>query len=104
MPTGSFPELAEEITLEHLIHLGSEFLVSIEAAVLRAVRLASQPACVFAAARIEKGRRFRLDYLSGSTNWKPSIDAATITGADALGRCTPSARQRRKRSQLERIA
>ena len=88
MPTGSFPELAEKTTLEHLIHLGSEFQVSVEAAVLRAVRLASQPACVFAAARIEEGRRFRLDYLSGSMSWKPSIDTTAITEADALGRCS----------------
>jgi Zn-dependent peptidase ImmA (M78 family)/O-acetyl-ADP-ribose deacetylase (regulator of RNase III) len=88
MPTGSFPELADEITLEHLIHLGSEFFVSVEAVVLRAVRLASQPACVFAAARVDEGHRFRLDYLGGSRSWEPTIETSAITGAEALMRCS----------------
>jgi O-acetyl-ADP-ribose deacetylase (regulator of RNase III) len=88
MPTGSFPELADEMTLEHLIHLGSEFFVSVEAVVLRAVRLTSRPACVFAAARIGEGNRFRLDYLGGSRFWEPTIETSAITDAEALMRCS----------------
>jgi len=88
MPTGSFPELAEEITLEHLIHLGSEYYVSVEAAVLRAVRLASQPVCAFAAARSRDDRRFRLDYVFGSLTWGTAVEPVAITGAEALARCS----------------
>jgi len=87
MPTGSFPELAEDISLEHLISLSAAYFVSIESALLRAVRLTAKPAGMFAAARLD-GRRLRLDYLSGSRAWKPSIGARTITSAEALTRCT----------------
>jgi O-acetyl-ADP-ribose deacetylase (regulator of RNase III) len=88
MPVGSFPELAEDISLEHLVNLSSAFFVSVESALLRAVRLTGKPAGVFTAARIVDGRRFRLDYLSGSRAWKPAIGARAITGAEALTRCT----------------
>jgi O-acetyl-ADP-ribose deacetylase (regulator of RNase III) len=88
MPVGSFPELADDITLEHLVHLSSTFYVSVESALLRAVRLTGRSAGVFAAARIVDGRRFRLDYLSGSRAWRPTIGARAITGAEALARCT----------------
>ena len=88
MPTGSFPELAEDISLEHLIGLSARFYVSVEAALLRAVRLASQPACVFAAARGGSGRSFRLDYLSESAAWKSPPQTETITNSGALGRCS----------------
>jgi Zn-dependent peptidase ImmA (M78 family)/O-acetyl-ADP-ribose deacetylase (regulator of RNase III) len=88
MPTGSFPELAEDISLEHLIGLSARFYVSVEAALLRAVRLASQPACVFAAARVGGGRSFRLDYLSESGVWKSPPKAKAITSSGALGRCS----------------
>jgi Zn-dependent peptidase ImmA (M78 family)/O-acetyl-ADP-ribose deacetylase (regulator of RNase III) len=87
MPTGSFPELAEDISLEHLISLSAAYFVSIESALLRAVRLTAKPAGMFAAARLD-GRRLRLDYLSGSRAWEPSIRARTITSAEALTRCT----------------
>ncbi len=88
MPTGSFPEIADGISLEHLIHLSSKFFVSVESALLRAIRLTAKPAGAFAAARVEDGRRFRLDYLSGSRAWGPSIGAKSITDAEALARCT----------------
>jgi Zn-dependent peptidase ImmA (M78 family)/O-acetyl-ADP-ribose deacetylase (regulator of RNase III) len=88
MPAGSFPELADKISLEHLLHLGTRFLVSMESAVLRAVRLTAWPACAFAAARADDGRRFRLDYLVGSRTWEKARPATAITGAPALLRCT----------------
>ncbi len=87
MPTGSFPELADDISLEHLVNLSATYFVSIESALLRAVQLTAKPAGMFAAARVD-GRRLRLDYLSGSRAWKPSIGARTITGAEVLTRCT----------------
>ncbi len=87
MPTGSFPQLADDITLEHLIDLASEFFVSVEAAVLRAVRLAAQPACAFAAARVDEDR-FRLDYIGGSRFWEPTLDVTSITESEALMRCS----------------
>jgi Zn-dependent peptidase ImmA (M78 family) len=87
MPTGSFPELAGDVSLEHLVHLSRIYFVSVESALLRAVRLTVKPAGVFAAARVD-GRRFRLDYLSGSRAWQPPVDAPAITSAEALARCT----------------
>ncbi|MCH7870464.1 MAG: ImmA/IrrE family metallo-endopeptidase, partial [Planctomycetes bacterium] len=52
MPTGTFPELAneEDLSIAHLMALRQQFDVSSEALLLRVVRLTSHPCFMFAAA------------------------------------------------------
>lgn len=90
MPTGSFPELADDpdLDINRLMHLRSEFMVSAESALLRVVRLTSLPAAVFASAREDSAPRYRVDYLIGSRAWAPSNGGKALSEADPLRECT----------------
>jgi IrrE N-terminal-like domain len=90
MPSGSFPELADDddLDINHLMHLRSEFMVSAESALLRAVRLTTKPAAVFATAREDSEPRYRVDYLIGSRAWTPSKGDKALSEADPLKECT----------------
>jgi Zn-dependent peptidase ImmA (M78 family) len=90
MPSGSFPELADddELDINHLMHLRSEFMISAESALLRVVRLTTKPAAVFAAAREDSAPRYRIDYLMGSRAWTPSQGSKALSEAKPLKECT----------------
>jgi hypothetical protein len=90
MPSGSFPDLAEDddLDINRLMYLRSEFLVSAESALLRAVRLTATPASVFAAARDAHDKGYRIDYLVGSRAWTPGGSLKALSEAPALRECT----------------
>jgi len=89
MPTGSFPELGEgDLEIEDLMHLRSQFMVSAESALLRAIRTTDHPAAFFAAARYDGRPDFRIDYVVGSRSWNPDLPEVAIAKASPLARCT----------------
>lgn len=90
MPSGSFPELADDpdLDINHLMQLRSEFMVSAESALLRLVRLTPRPAAIFAAARADSSPQYRIDYVIGSRAWAPDSEERALSEAPALKECT----------------
>jgi O-acetyl-ADP-ribose deacetylase (regulator of RNase III) len=90
MPAGAFPiEEARDLSLPHLLDLRSRFGVSTEALLRRIVKLTDEPSCLFAAARLEDGKGFRVDYVVQSRAWGPKLGTgATLPQNSVLHRCT----------------
>ena len=93
MPLGSFPKLREEsMTIERLVELRQTYAVSMEALLIRAVRLSDAPVMVFAASRMEDGshqRRYRVEYTIPSHTLAAALPRGTIVpDSSALGECT----------------
>ena len=93
MPLGSFPNLREEsMTIERLVELRRIYAVSMEALLIRAVRLSDAPVMVFAASRMEVGKHqggYRVEYTIPSHTLAASLPRGTIVPDNsALGQCT----------------
>ncbi|MBE7498984.1 MAG: ImmA/IrrE family metallo-endopeptidase [Verrucomicrobiales bacterium] len=77
MPTGSFPELKTvDLTIDRVLELRKEFDVSVEAVLLRAVRLTSAPCGVFIASLKQlpsRQERYGLDYTVASRTWRSPL-------------------------------
>ncbi len=73
MPVGSFPDFKREnISIDRLLELRRQFEVSIEAVLLRVVRLTEAACAVFAASKRAVGahpNRYALDYSVDSRRW-----------------------------------
>jgi O-acetyl-ADP-ribose deacetylase (regulator of RNase III) len=82
MPTGSFPELGEaDLDIDRLLQLRQEFGVSIEAVLVRAVRLAPTAVAMFAASPIERRAlrsRYRVEYVVSSPFFAPVVRSGAI--------------------------
>ena len=92
MPLGSFPKLREEsMTIERLVELRQAYAVSMEALLIRAVRVSAAPVVAFAASRIEKGTDtggYRVEYTIPSHSSTPTLPRGTVVSADsAVGEC-----------------
>ena len=72
MPWGSFSVLREDsLEIDRMLELQREFAVSLEAVLIRTVRLTDSECMAFTASRIESGQRagrYRLDYCVPSAN------------------------------------
>ena len=93
MPLGSFPKLREEsMTIERLVELRKTYAVSMEALVIRAVRVSDAPVVAFAASRIEEGGHqggYRVEYTIPSHSSTAVLNHGTVVSADsALAHCT----------------
>ena len=93
MPLGSFPALPEErMTIERLLELRRTYAVSMEALLIRAVRVSDAPVVAFAASRIETGRlagRYRVEYTVPSQSSMTAGVSGTMLPADsAVAECT----------------
>ncbi len=93
MPLGSFPNLREEsMNIERLVELRRNYAVSMEALLIRAVRLSDAPVAAFAASRIEEGAHqgaYRIEYTIPSHSSTLTLPKGTVVSADAsLGECT----------------
>lgn len=77
MPIGSFPDLRDKkLSIDDLMELRQEYDVSIEALLLRFIRLTRSACALFAASRVESGAyegRYRLDYAVASTAWTGTV-------------------------------
>src|ERR1700689_1230129 len=92
MPVGSFrtPESAP-ISIEAVLELQRQFLVSTESILLRIARLANQQCFVFAAHRDEKGSShlYRIDYTSASRSWPITLETGFhLPKGSVLAECT----------------
>ena len=77
MPWGSFAVLQENsLEIDRMLELQREFAVSLEAVLIRTVRLTDSECMAFTASRIESGQRvgrYRLDYCVPSANCTISV-------------------------------
>lgn len=94
MPIGEGAELQRTpVEIDALIERGHEYEVSMEAVLLRVLKLTSESCAVFAAARIEEPAEerptFRIDYCLGSEAWRrhPRLSGRRIQST-ALSKCT----------------
>lgn len=89
MPVGALPTCeTQEMNLNRLLDQRQRFGVSTEALLRRAVRLADNQVCVFAAARVGEAPTFRIDYVVASRNWRSPVRAGEQLTDTVLARCT----------------
>ncbi|MBI5818278.1 MAG: ImmA/IrrE family metallo-endopeptidase [Verrucomicrobia bacterium] len=92
MPVGAFQELKSgDVGIDRLLELRKQFEVSIEAVLLRVVKLTQNSCAVFAASRKEQGRhpdKFVLDYIIGSRTWPLTTTSGCLLPQDThVGEC-----------------
>jgi hypothetical protein len=90
MPVGSFPELlAADPSIEQMLLLRQEFGVSMEALLIRAMRLTHDPLAMFCASRPDGGaERYRIDYAIASEAWVVASQGITLPSATAVAKCS----------------
>ena len=93
MPLGSIKAVADaDLTIESLLTLRKQYEVSMEALIIRVVRLARVPLRMFCASRVESGQnegRLLLSYTIGSPAWQSDLDrAAAPPQGSVLSECT----------------
>jgi hypothetical protein len=97
MPLGSFSNLAaEQVSIQMVMDIRRSFDVSVEACIIRLIKLATKPMAAFCAS-VHEGGQFRVDYIIPAAGWKcpvkvgqtiPSqsvISEATTIGFTAVG-------------------
>lgn len=81
MPAGAFPEFdTSALGIDRILQLRQQFEVSMEAALLRVVRLTEAPVVAFAAASHEPSATYRIDY---------AVESATARGVRYAGSLLP---------------
>src|SRR6185437_6753892 len=93
MPVGSFQELKKtDVSIDRVVELRKTFEVSMEAVLLRVVRLTETPCAMFTASRRDHGPhrdRYSLDYTVGSRNWSlPMASGDLLPKKSLAGQCT----------------
>jgi hypothetical protein len=93
MPIGSLPVMdRQSLAIDALLKIRPRFDVSMEAVLIRAVRMSATACAVFTASRIEKGAgegAYRLDYVIPSRDWSPSLRSGALLPAQSCIReCT----------------
>jgi O-acetyl-ADP-ribose deacetylase (regulator of RNase III) len=93
MPIGSFPDLRDrDVSIDDLMKLRREYDVSIEALLLRFIRLTSKSCALVAASRVESGAyegRYRLDYVVPSSSWAGDVQIPShFREGTTLAHCT----------------
>jgi hypothetical protein len=88
MPAGSFPELRkEDLAIGRFLDLRLIYGVSMEAVLIRTVRLSEEPVAMFCASRVETGTHqgaYRLDYMIGSSLWSASLRRGAFLPANTI--------------------
>jgi O-acetyl-ADP-ribose deacetylase (regulator of RNase III) len=92
MPLDSAEMLADTgVSVEIVLAAQKKFDVSLEALLIRAVRLQHGPLAMFSASRLSEGRQpdhYRLDYLIGSPAWSGSVRRGILLpAATVVSRC-----------------
>jgi hypothetical protein len=93
MPLGSVKAVADSgLTIENLLELRKRFDVSMEALLIRVVRLTKTPLRMFCAARIDSGEnagQFVLSYTIASQSWSSDVrDFQVPPPSSVLSECT----------------
>jgi O-acetyl-ADP-ribose deacetylase (regulator of RNase III) len=92
MPFGSLKSAKDaDLTIESLLALRKQFEVSMEALLIRIIRLAETPVGMFCASRVESGRhggRFSLNYTIESQGWADiRVDGDILPADTVLSEC-----------------
>lgn len=73
MPSGSFTQLAgEALSIENVLKLRKDFDVSVEACLIRLIKLSRRRVAAFCASAHSSGR-YRLDYVIPAAGWDPPV-------------------------------
>jgi hypothetical protein len=90
MPIGSFPELQEQqVSIDKLLELRSSYEVSVEALLLRFIKLTQSQSAIFSASRIPNSERYRIDYSVPSSSFPSRLPNGTVLPNDSvIGECT----------------
>jgi O-acetyl-ADP-ribose deacetylase (regulator of RNase III) len=93
MPIGSFGKIGDEpLSIEKLMRLRQEFDVSAEAILIRAIKVAHEPALMFCASADPERQEtpfYRLDYFIPSHAWPGTVPPVREIGAQTvLAECT----------------
>ena len=86
MPIGSFPELqAQEVSIERLLELRSVYEVSMEAILLRFIKLTQNQCAVFSTSRVSPDSdRYKIDYFVPSSSFKRRLPSGTVLPSDSV--------------------
>ena len=90
MPAGAFPEFdVSTLNIDRILQLRQQFEVSMEAALLRVIRLTEAPVIAFAAASHEPSETYRIDYAVGSATTVAVAYAGALLPPDSVvAQCT----------------
>lgn len=78
MPLGSFANLSgEALSIDGVMSLRKQFDVSVEACLIRLVKLSKSPAAAFCASKHDDGR-YRLDYVIAAPGWSPPFEVGQL--------------------------
>lgn len=78
MPLGSFSELAgERVSIQKVMDIRKKFDVSVEACIIRLIKLASSPMAAFCASVHEDGQH-RVDYVIPAAGWKCPVKVGQL--------------------------
>ncbi len=92
MPHGSFSQLAEEkLSIDSVMRLRKEFEVSVEACLIRLVKLARSSCAAFGASKHSDGQ-YRIDYVIPASGWECPVsvgqlvpEQSAVADANAIG-------------------
>jgi hypothetical protein len=91
MPIGSSPELQEENpTIDNILEIRARYEVSIEAVLLRFIKLTQNPCAIFSASRIAPEKEiYKIDYSIPSRTFPKKVPSGTILPSNSIvGECT----------------
>jgi hypothetical protein len=93
MPIGSLQsQPVEQLSIDRMLALRSEFDVSMEAILIRAVHVTEGPCAAFVASRLERGARegqYRVDYTIPSRSWPIRLPSSFfLSGQSVVQECT----------------
>jgi O-acetyl-ADP-ribose deacetylase (regulator of RNase III) len=84
MPLGSFTELVGKTpSIENVLNLRKQFDVSVEACLIRLIKLSRKPAAAFCASAHSSGR-YKLDYVIPSAGWEPPVGVGVVLPLDSI--------------------
>jgi len=86
MPIGSFPELQEQrVSIDRLLELRSLYEVSVEALLLRFIKLTQTQFAIFSASRVTaESQRYKIDYGLSSPTFDYQIQYGMLLPADSV--------------------
>lgn len=85
MPLGSFPQLGDSVpTMEQIAEIRKTFDVSVEACLIRSIKLATSPSAAFCASFHQEDNVYRVDYVIPVPGWSCPIRAGQSFSNDGI--------------------
>jgi len=84
MPTGSFADLAgEQVSIQHVMDIRKKYDVSVEACIIRLIKLATKPMAAFCAS-VHKSGQYKVDYVIPAAGWKCPVKVGQVIPANSV--------------------